>query len=240
MKLTKEFKKKFVQSLLDSYNIHCESMELVVQYDFARYALKGHRNQEPFIGSLNIVSKSDAICRFTVTGWLDNPYTLINDATKDNPYIKAIEEVSSFLSFHFNRNIITHNQRIFIGNGHFSYNGRSITEIFINMHPSILRQLDIEEAESDASIIPSLLEYDLFFKDDQFLLNYQSKKDNIIGFFNSDDNSLEMFKKFLISRYMISYALMTRTQNLLTVEQFDTLSYQNILDYLIVQDMHNI
>lgn len=239
MKLTKNFKKIFIQSLLDSYNIHCESMELVIQYNFVRYALKGHRNQEPFTGSLNIVSKSDGICHFTVTGWLDNHDKLINEVTKDNPYIKAISEVSDFLSLHFNRNILTKNNRIFIGMGHFSYRGRSISDIFINMNPAILRQLDIEQGDDDDNIIVTyLLEYDLFYKDNKPLFNYKSKKDHVIHFINDDE--LESFKKFLIYSYMTAHAEITLRPNLLTQEQFDTLSYQHILDYLIVQDMQNI
>jgi len=239
MKLTKEFKKVFVQSLLESYNVHCQSMDLLIQDNFVRYELKGHLDQSPFTGSLNIVYKNDGLCKFTVTGWLEDRHVLIDKATKDSPYLKAIDEVTDFLLLHFNRNIKAKTHRIFLGTGYFSYKGRSITDIFINMKPAVLRQLDIENKDNDQSVVTHLLDYDLFFKDNQECFNYKNNKEHKL-YSMKDIHDLDVFKKFLIANYMTVYSQMTNTPNLLRIEEFDTLSYQNVLDYLIVQDMHNI
>lgn len=250
MILTKEFKKLFMQTLWDTYNVECLWMEKVEMNGSLRYAFQGHIEKSPFTGSLNLFVQEDGHYNFTVTGWLIHDRNAFGESlTKNNSYLQAIKEVNNFLTFNFGRVIENHIGRFWIGTGSFLCRRRSITNIIINMTPSSTGSLRIVSSSTDKYIDGNLLEYSFFVKDDKTHFNYRTTPDhgfkNDTGFCSPvdvDDNNvdLKLFKKRLVREYMQAYSKLTETPNILSVDEFNTLSYDHIIDYLTVQKMQDI
>jgi hypothetical protein len=244
MKLSKEFKEIFTQSLLDTYNVKCLSMEKVEMDGFIRYAFEGHVDNVPFAGSLNLILQSDGHCDFSVSGWfVKNHRAFCDSITKNNSYVQAIKEVNSWLTSNFGRRIENQIGRFWIGIGSFLYKRGSITNIIINMTPSSTGKLKIVTSSADKFIGVHLLDYSFFEKNDKSNFNYRSNTDHALcSPVDVDDNNvdLELFKKRLVREYMLAYAQLTESPNILSVDEFNTLSYEHIIDYLTVQKMQDI
>lgn len=240
MQLNTEFKLLIKEALLDKYGIDCPTMDRVEQKDFIRYSLKGCVNNAPFVGSFNIAENKDKTYSFTITGWIEgNNRAFMDYILKDNIYIKAINEVNEFLQSNFERPITTVWGRFHIGTGDFSFDGKSFTKLSININPSLRARLEIVPNKSDKYIEMALMEYTYVIKDSQPRFSYIPVNQSTV-YSSFDDMAMEPFKKMLVREYMQAYATITETPNLLTVEEFDTLSYQHIIDYLTVQHMHDI
>lgn len=240
----------FMQALWDTYNVECLSMESLEMNGNLRYAFEGNIDTVPFRGSLNLFVQEDGHYDFTVTGWFVHSHnTFFENITKDNSYFQAIKEVDSWLTFNFGRQIDNRIGRFWIGIGSFLHKRRSITNIIMNMTPSSTGRLKIVSSSTDKYIDGDLLDYSFFIKDDKSHFNYRttpehgSKTDT--GFCSPvdvDDNNvdLELFKKRLVREYMQAYSKLTETPNILSVDEFNTLSYEHIIDYLTVQKMQDI
>lgn len=240
MELSIEFKRLIKQALLDRYNIENIIMENVEQKDFIRYSLKGCVNNDPFVGSLNIAENKYKTYSFTITGWIDgNNQSFMNYILKDNIYINTINEINEFLQSNFKRPIKTVWGRFHIGTGDFSFDGKSFTNISMNINPSFRARIEIVPHKNDEFIENALLEYTYVHKESKQIFNYIIT--NQSTFYTSVDNmEIEAFKKMLVREYMQAHSTITQTPNLLSIEEFDILSYKNIIDYLIVQHMQEI
>lgn len=239
MKLSKEFTQLIKQSLFDRYAIEDLKITREEQKDFIRFSLKGIVNNESFFGSLNIIDNKNSICSFTITGWFDdNSRSFMNYVLKDNVYSKTISEIGEFLYSNFGRPLNIFVGRFHIGMGEFSFNGKKITNISINANPSFRSRIEIVPKENDKVVDNILLEISYIFKNDKSIFNYAT---NSSKFYSSHNNmELDLLKKMLIREYMTTYASLTETTNLISFDEFNTLSYQHIIDYLIVQHMQEI
>lgn len=240
MKLSIELETIIKQSLFERYAIEDMSIQPENQKDFIRFSLKGHIRSEPFCGSLNIAKNKDKTYSFTITGWFTNSYrSFMHYVLKDNVYTNSINEIDIFLHSSFGRHITTVLGRFHIGTGDFSFDGKTFTHISINVNPSFRSRLEIAPQEKDKIIDNVLLEYAYVIKDGQSYFTYTTATHSI---FNTsvDNKELETFKKMLIREYMTAYSLLTERPNLLNIDEFNTLSYQHIIDYLTVQHMQEI
>ena len=239
MKLSIEFTNLIKQSLFDRYAIEDLSMQQEDQKGFIRFSLKGRIYQEPFVGSLNIAENKDKTYSFTMTGWFeDKQRSFMKYLLMDNVYINAISEVEDFLSSNFGRHITTILGRFHIGTGEFSLNGKKFTDVSINANPTFRSRLEIVLEEKDTFIPTILLEYAYVIKDGHSNFSYTDVDHNF--YLSLDDQDIEALKKILIREYMVAYSTITSTPNVLSIDEFNTLSYQHILDYLTVQHMKDI
>jgi hypothetical protein len=240
MKLSKEFETLIKQSLFDRYAVEDLKITREQQKDFIRFSLKGLVNNESFVGSLNIVEHKDSTASFTMTGWFDgNSRSFMNHVLKDNIYTNTISEIGEFLHSNFSRPITTVVGRFHIGMGEFSLDGKKITNISINANPAFRSRIEIIPKEKDKVIDNILLEISYIVKDGQSHFNYATKDEAV--FYTSVNNmDLDSLKKILLREYMTAYSLLTEIPNLLSFDEFNTLSYQHIIDYLTVQQMNDI
>lgn len=244
MNLTKNFKNILTQSLLDSYNVQNLSMEKIKGNGYIRYELKGYVGNNSFLGSLNLCLQIDGQCDFSVTGWFDNDHRSFSQSiTKNNAYLQSIKEVGDLMFSSFGRRIETQFGRFWIGSGSFLYNRLTISDVNINMTPSSNARLKIVAIPGDNAVDLDLLDYSFFVKDAQSHFNYRTRLDHALcSPLDVEINhvDLEQFKKRLVRQYMLAFSELTDTPNLLSVEDFNTLSYQHIIDYLTVQQMQDI
>ena len=102
-----------------------------------------------------------------------------------------------------------------------------------------MARIEIVPHKNDEFIENGLLEYTYVHKESKQIFNYILT--NQSTFYTSVDNmEIEAFKKMLVREYMQAHSTITQTPNLLSIEEFDKLSYKNIIDYLIVQHMQEI
>lgn len=249
MKITEEFKILFTQSLLDTYNIKCLSfeqigLERIGRDEFIRYSFKGYLENLPFLGSLNFFLQRNGDCSFNISGWFANKSKdFMKSITKNNSYLQAIEEVSGWLTSNFNQRINIQTGCYWIGVGSLNYQRGSINKVVISMTPSAKGKITLVTSSSNKFNEISLLNYSFFEKDNKSTFNYSTEFDMAAcSPVDVDDNNvdLEQFKKRLLREYMLKYSGLTDKPNILSFDDFNTLSYQNIIDYLIVQKMKEI
>lgn len=248
MKLSDEFKEEITQSLLDTYNVKCISieksgMERVENTYFIRHSFNGYLDNLPFSGALNFFLLNNGDCSFTVSGWFSNKcQDFMKSITKNNSYLQAIEEVRGWLTSNFDKRIDNQIGWALIGSGNLCYNRGVINNIVINMTPSSTGKLKIISSSAYKYHGLNLLHYSFLEKDNELNFDYKIYLDDSIIEVNATDNlvDLEQFKKSLVRGYMSIYSKLNNTPSILSVDDFNTLSYQHIIDYLIVQKMQEI
>lgn len=248
MKLSAEVQDVIRQSLLDSYGIVYTSMNEDENIYYTRYELKGHLDNINFGGSLNIACHSGNDYSFNITGFFEgNTRKFMDYILTNNEYINAIKEIDDFVSQYFDRNLRTIYNRFHIAMGSFSFDGKSFSNIKINATPAFAVSLDISPKQEDQIIDNSLIDIFYGVEKGKEQLSCRTKRfydsDNILSELGSDVFSnldLAMFKKVLIREYMLSYSALTETPIILKPEDFISLSYEHLLDYLTVQRMNDI
>lgn len=250
MKITEEFKKLFNQSLLDTYNIQCVSieksgMERIENTYFIRHSFNGYLNNSPFSGALNFLLHDNGDCTFAVSGWFSNKcQDFMKMITKDNRYLQAIEEVSGWLTSNFDKHIDNKIGCAFIGSGSLCYQRGVINNIVINMTPSATGKLKIISSSDYKYHGLNLLHYSFLEKENENEFNFYYKiylDDSVIEV-NATDTLIDLnqFKKSLVRGYISTYCKLNNKPSILSVDDFNTLSYEHIIDYLIVQKMQEI
>lgn len=248
MKISSEVKDIIRKSLLDSYGINYASMEHDENIYYTRYELKGHLDNVNFGGSLNIACNKGNDYSFNITGFFEgNTRKFMDYILTNNEYINAIKEIDDFVSQYFDRNLRTIYNRFHIAMGDFSFDGKSFSNIKINATPAFAVSLDISPKQEDQIIDNSLIDIFYGVENGKEHLSCRTKRfydcDNILSELGSDVFSnldLAMFKKVLIREYMLSYSALTETPIILKPEDFISLSYEHLLDYLTVQRMNDI
>lgn len=249
MNLSDEFKEEITQSLLDTYNIKCISidkigMEKVEKDYFIRHSFKGDLENSPFLGSLNFFLQPNGDCSFNISGWFANKSKdFMKSITKNNSYLQAIEEVRGWLNSNFDQRINIQTGCYWMGMGSLNYQRGSINKVVINMTPSAKGKITLVLSSSNKFNEISLLNYSFFEEDNKSKFNYITEFDvtscSPVDVANNNVD-LEKFKKRLLREYMLKYSGLTGKPNILSFDDFNTLSYQNIIDYLIVQKMQEI
>lgn len=248
MKISTEFQNIIRTALLDSYGINYTSMEQDENIYYTRYELKGHLNNVNFGGSLNIACNKGNDYSFNITGFFDgNTRKFMNYILKSNQYSNAVKEIDDYVSEHFDRMLHTIYNRFHIAMGDFSFDGKSFSNIKINATPAFALSLDISPKQEDQIIDNSLIDFFYSIKDGKEQASCRTKR-----FYNSDHTlnelgsdvfsglDLDTFRKLLIREYMLSYSALTETPIILKPEDFISLSYEHLLDYLTVQRMNDI
>lgn len=249
MKLTIEFQNIIRQALLDSYGVNSITMEHDENIYYTRYKLNGYLDNVNWGGSLNISCKKGNDYSFDITGSFDgNTRKFMDYILKDNKYSNAVKEIDDYVSEHFDRTIRSIYNRFHIAIGNFSFDGKFFNNIKINATPAFAVSLDISPKQEDQIIGNSLLEFSYSVVDCKEQLSCVTKifynSNNTISvlagsnFFSSLD--LDAFKKILIREYMFSYSRLTEIPIILKPEEFISLSYETLLDYLMVQQMNDI
>lgn len=248
MRISAEFQDIIRQALLDSYGIVCTSMDEDENIYYTRYELKGHLNNVNFGGSLNISCNSGNDYSFNITGFFDgNTRKFMDYILTNNQYINAIKEMDDFVSEHFDRNLRTIYNRFHIAMGGFSFDRKSFSNITINATPAFAVTLDISPKQEDQIIDNSLIDIFYGVEKGKEQLSCRTKRfydsENALSELGSDvfcGLNLDMFKKLLIREYMFSYSALTESSIILKPEDFISLSYEHLLDYLTVQRMNDI
>lgn len=248
MKISAEVKDIIRQALLDSYGINYTHMEHDENIYYTRYELKGHLDNVNFGGSLNIsCNKGNDYC-FNVTGFFDgNTRKFMDYILTNNKYTNAIKEIDDYVSEYFDRNLRTIYNRFHIAMGEFSFDGKSFSNIKINANPAFALSLDISPKQEDHIIDNSLIDFFYGFEDGKEQISCRTKRfydsANDLSDLGSDVFSgldLDAFRKLLIREYMFSYSALTAIPIMLKPEEFISLSYDHLLDYLTVQRMNDI
>jgi hypothetical protein len=248
MKISTEFQNIIRQSLLDSYGINYTSMENDENIYYTRYELKGHLDNVNFGGSLNIACNKGNDYSFNITGFFDgNTRKFMDYILTNNQYSNAVKEIDDFVSEHFDRNLRTIYNRFHIAMGDFSFDGKSFSNIKINATPAFAVSLDIAPKQEDQIIDNSLIDIFYGVEEGKEQLSCRTKR-----FYDSANNlsdlgsdlfyglDLDTFRKLLIREYMFSYSALTEIPIILKPEEFISLSYEHLLDYLTVQRMNDI
>lgn len=249
MEITEEFKNIFTQSLFDTYNIKCISIEKnrvekIENIYFISYKFDGLLDNIPFEGALNFFLQNNGHCEFNVSGWFkDKREDFVESITKNNSYLKSIQEVTSWLTYNFSRKIDIQIGYCWIGTGNFCYTKGLINNIIMSMTPSCTGKISLVSSSVNKFRNVNLLNYSFFENGEQSNFEYKTLSDDVsCSLVDVADNhvDLDQFKKRLVREYMLTYSDLTSIPNLLSVDEFDSLSYQHIIDYLIVQKMQDI
>jgi hypothetical protein len=248
MNLSNEFKEKINQSLFDTYNVKCISieksgMERVGNTYCIRHSFNGYLDNLPFSGALNFFLLDNGDCSFTVSGWFSNKcQDFMKSITKNNSYLQAIEQVSGWLTSNFDKRIDNQIGWALIGSGNLCYQRGVINNIVISMTPSSTGKLKIIQSSAYKYHGLNLLHYSFLEKDNALNFDYKIYIDDSIIEVNATDTfvDLDQFKKSLVHGYMSTYSRLNNTRSILSVDDFNTLSYQHIIDYLTVQQMQDI
>ena len=248
MKISTEVQHIIREALLDSYGIDYTSMVHDENIYYTRYELKGHLDNVAFGGSVNIACNKGNDYSFNITGFFDgNTRKFMDYILKNNQYVNAVKEIDDYVSEHFDRNLRTIYNRFHIAMGDFSFDGKSFSNIKINATPAFAVSLDISPKQEDQIIDNNLMDFFYGVDDGKEQGSCRTKR-----FYNSDNTlndlgsdvfcglDLEAFKKLLIREYMLSYSSLTETPIILKPEDFISLSYDHLLDYLTVQRMNDI
>ena len=248
--ITPEFKAIFTQSLFDNYNIKCHSIEKnkierVERSDFINYSFDGYLDNEPFKGTLNFILDENGDCTFTVSGsFKDRPrfHFVESIIEKNNSYIQSIKDVGEWLTSNFGQPIDIQIGYSWMGRGSFSYQKGLISNIVINMTPSSRGKISLISTPKYRNF--DLLTYFLFEKDNTSTFKYYKTATDAVSCspVDVDDNhvDLDKFKTRFVREYMLMYSKLTGIPNLLSLDDFNTLSYDHIIGYLTVQQMEAI
>lgn len=248
MKLSIEFQNIIRQALLDSYGINYTNMEYDENIYYIRYKLNGQFDNVNFGGSLNISCIKGNDYSFNITGFFDgNTRKFMEYILKNNKYDNAVKEIDDYVSERFDRTIRTIYNRFHIAMGDFSFDGKSFSNIKINATPAFSVSLDISPKQEDQIINNHLIDFVYGVVDGKEQLSCRTRRfynsDNTLSDLCSDvfsSSSLDTFKKLLIREYMFSYSELTEIPIILKPEEFISLSYETLLDYLMVQQMNDI
>jgi len=248
MKISTEFQNIIKTALLDSYGIICTSMEQDENIYYTRYELKGQLENLNFGGSLNIACNKGNDYSFNITGFFDgNTRKFMDYILKNNQYSNAIKEINDYVSEHFDRSLHTIYNRFHIAMGDFSFDGKSFSNIKINATPAFALSLEISPKQEDQIIDNGLIDFFYGIENGKEQISCRTKRfydsEHGLNELGSDVFSgldLDTFKKILIREYMLSYSALTEIPIILKSEEFISLSYENLLDYLTVQRMNDI
>lgn len=249
MKISTEFQNSIKTALLASYGIACTSMEQDEKnIYYTRYELKGQLDNVNFGGSLNIACNKGNEYSFNITGFFDgNTRKFMDFILKRNQYTNAIKEINDYVSEHFDRSLHTIHNRFHIAMGDFSFDGKSFSNIKINATPTFVMSFEISSKQEDQIIDNSLIDFFYGVEEGKEKASCRTKRfydsKHTLNELGSDVFScldLDMFKKILIREYMLSYSALTKIPIMLKTEDFISLSYEHLLDYLTVQRMNDI
>jgi hypothetical protein len=247
--VTPEFKAIFTQLLFDKYTVNCHSIEKIKierieRCEHIRYSFDGYLNEKPFQGSINFILNEHGHGNFTVSGWFkDLPrFDFVESIVKNNnAYLQSIKDVGGWLTFNFGNPIDIQTGYSWIGRGSFNYQKGLISNIVINMTPSSRGKIALISMPKYRRF--ELLTYSLFEKDNTLTFNYKAATDECsCSPVDVVDNyaDLDKFKTRFVREYMLMYSKLTGTPNLLSLYDFNTLSYDHIIGYLTVQQMEAI
>lgn len=247
--LTAEFKGLFTQLLFDKYTVKCHSIkknktERIEHCDHISYSFDGYLDEKPFQGVICFILNNRGYCTFTVSGWFtDNRrFDFVESIIQNNnTYLQAIKDVGEWLTFNFDKPIDIQIGCSWIGRGNFNYQKGLISDLVINMTPSYRGKIKLISMPAYRRF--DLLTYSFFEKDNTLTFNYKAATDE-----NScspvdvvDINvDLDKFKTCFVREYMLMHSKLTGIPNLLTINDFNTLSYDHIIGYLTVQQMRAI
>lgn len=247
--VTAEFKAIFTQLLFDKYTVNCHSIEQITierieRCDHVQYSFNGYLDEKPFQGSINFILNEQGYCNFTVSGWFkelrrfDFVESIIQ---KNNTYLQSIKYVGEWLTFNFGKPIDIQIGCSWIGRGSFYYQKGLISNLIINMTPSCRGKIALISMPTYRRF--ELLTYSFFEKDNTLTFNYKAAADDhSCSPVNVADIhfDLDKFKTRFVREYMLMNSKLTGTPSLLSLDDFNTLSYDHIIGYLTVQQMEAI
>lgn len=247
--ITPEFKAIFTQLLFDKYTVTCHSIEKInieriERCDHIRYSFDGYLDEKPFQGSINFILNKQGCCNFTVSGWFKDlrRFDFVESIIQNNnTYLQAIKNVGEWLTFNFDKPIDIQIGCSWIGRGSFYYQKGLISNLIINMTPSYRGKIALIPKPAYRRF--ELLTYSFFEKDNTLTFNYKAATDeHSCSPVDVVDNHIDLdkFKTRFVREYMLMNSKLTGTPNLLSLYDFNTLSYDHIIGYLTVQKMEAI
>lgn len=248
--ITPEFKAIFKQLLFDKYTVNCHSiekikLERIERCEHITYSFNGYLDEKPFQGSINFILDDQGYCNFTVSGWFSDVRRcdfIESILEKNNKYIQSIKDVGEWLTSNFGQPIDIQIGCSWMGQGSFSYQKGLISNIVISMTPSSRGKISL--ILSDKYRRFHLLTYFLFEKDNTSTFKYYKTATDEVSCrpVDVDDNhvDLDKFKTRFVREYMLMHSKLTGIPNILSLDDFNTLSYDHIIGYLTVQQMEAI
>lgn len=243
MHITNELMSVIEKSLFDTYGIKSKIYFFFKTDDATFYQLSGSFNDRPFVGTLDVL-KSNLVKNkftFTVSGRFDDDAdSLKNHILAENLLLVAINEVNQLVHANFDRLMNLFYKCFYLGVGSFFFVSEEIEQLNIDMTPEVYLNLEFCRKDDDTMVVSRSLMFTSYTtKKGLKEIKYQLP-DCLTLKTITDAASLDDFKRTLLREYMSSYSRTTCKELVLALDDFDTLSYENIIEYLKVQSMQDI
>lgn len=243
MHINNEFISVIEKSLFDTYSIKSKISFFFKTDDATFYQLSGCLNDRPFVGTLDVL-KSNLVenkFTFTVSGRFDDDEDSLKiHILSDNLLLIAINEVNQLVHANFARMMPLFYKCFYLGVGSFFFINEKIEQLNIDMTPEVYLNLEFERKDDDIMVVSKSLMF-TSYTTKKGLKEIQYQLPNCLTLKTITDTvSLDDFKRTLLREYMSSYSRTTSKELVLALDDFDTLSYESIVEYVKVQSMQDI
>lgn len=243
MNITNETMRVIEQSLFDTYGIKSKTSFFFKTHEATFYKLAGTLNGRSFIGTIDVLKSNIVENKFTfsVSGRFDDDTdSLKNHVLADNVLLIAINEVNQLVNDNFARVMSLFYKSFYLGVGSFFFINEAIEQLMLDMTPEFYLNLEFGRKDDDTMVVSKSLMF-TSYATKKGLKEIQYQLPDCLTLRKINDHSgVDEFKKTLLREYMSSYSRTTCKELVLALDDFDTLSYENIIEYLKVQSMQDI
>jgi hypothetical protein len=244
MNITNETMRVIEQSLFDTYGIKSKISFFFKTHEATFYKLAGSLNERSFVGTLDVLKSNIVENKFTfsVSGHFDDDdNSLKNHILSDNVLLIAINEVNQLVHDNFARVMPLFYKSFYLGVGSFFFINEAIEQLTLDMTPEFYLNLEFGRKDDDTMMVSKSLMFTSYATTKKGLKEIQYQLPDCLTLRKINDHSgVDEFKKTLLREYMSSYSRTTSNELVLALSDFDTLSYESIVDHLKIQSMQDI
>lgn len=243
MHITPDFMGLIKKSLLKKYGINNVVFgELVPEKDFSRCSLLMESQLgEHISGTLTIQEYISRTHRFKFDVTAVVPPSIL----MQHPLVVAVEEVNKevFLNFlrplHLVYTWLNHSVGVNLLEGTLIWEGQTFSLLKLNMDLQFALNIELHPKKEDRQQRRILMYLSCMRMNDGIELMYQHPFTLNTATIKTDADT-DAFKLQLLKDYLDAYQSLTQKPLILSQDDFDTISYSQLFDYLKIQAMHDI